>query len=273
VINHVPFAVDLFSGDRVEDFARAKAAGVELVIHKASEGQSWDDPKYAVRRASARAAGLLFAAYHFGTGAPVAAQVDKFLSIVLPDEDPTLRLVLDWEVASMSVDAAKAFLAAVDARTGKRTILYSFAAFLTGRLGTTRDAELGAHPLWLAAWRDSAVAPTPQASWDRVLLWQYAADHAGGWPRTVDGIPGDAAGALDLNTMPGLTASEFRSAWLAGTPAPAAAPATPTPEPPHDWASSQAHLRARGFYDGVIDGNPGPKTERAVAAFIAAHPG
>lgn len=266
-MNHVPFAVDLYAGDRVDDFAAAKAAGVELIIHKASEGQSWRDPAYTLRRASARAAGLLWAAYHFGTGAPVAAQVDFFLGQVLPDDDPTLRLVLDWELGSMSVEAAKAFLAAVDARTGRRTVLYSFASFLTGRLGNTIDRELGAHPLWLAAWRDSTQPPAPQASWPDLILWQYAADHAGGYPRTVAGIPGDAAGAIDLNTVPGLSAAQFRTAWLAGFAV------APTPaEPMHDWAWVQSQLAAAGLYRKKIDGDAGPATEAAVAAFIEAHP-
>lgn len=252
-------ALDLYSGDRVDDFAAGKAAGVQLIIHKATEGQSWTDPTYLSRRAAARAAGLLWAAYHFGTGAPVQAQVDRFLGAVLPDDDPTLRLVLDWELGSMSATDAKTFLAAVDARTGKRTILYSFLSFLTGQLGSVADREFASHPLWLAAWRDSAEAPAPQASWSRPLLWQYAADGEGGYPRSVAGIPGNALGQIDCNTAPGVSPETFRAAWLGDYAAPAH---------PHDWAWSQAQLKALGLYTDTIDGDPGANTERAVAAFI-----
>lgn len=58
--------------------------------------------------------------------------------------------------------------------------------------------------------------------------------------------------------------------WLAKAKAIfVAAPADATE--PHDWRWTQTQLRARGIYTGVIDGDPGPKTEAAVAAFIAAH--
>lgn len=39
----------------------------------------------------------------------------------------------------------------------------------------------------------------------------------------------------------------------------------------NDWKWSQAKLRAAGFYDGAIDGDPGPQTEKAVAMFVSAH--
>jgi putative chitinase len=55
--------------------------------------------------------------------------------------------------------------------------------------------------------------------------------------------------------------------WLAKAKA-----AFTSAEPVHDWKWSQAQLQARGFYTGTIDGDAGPKTEAAVAAFIAAHP-
>lgn len=258
----VCLAVDLYSGDRVTDFAAVRAAGVQLVILKASEGRTIRDRSYIERRDRARAAGLQVAAYHFSTVADVQAQIENFLGAVLPDADPTLRLVLDWEDyqgSFLSVENARTFLRALDERTGRRTVIYASASFLEERLGNARDAELGSHPLWIAAYRDSAMPPKPQASWTAPILWQYSGDGVGGWPRTIPGIPGNDAGAIDLNSSPGMTPDQFRAAWLGDTAA---------ADHPHDWAWCQAQLSALGLYTGRIDDDPGPKTEAAVAAFI-----
>lgn len=252
-------AVDLYSGDRVDDFAAAKAAGVELVILKATEGASWRDHTYPARRDAARAAGLLVAAYHFSDTDPIQAQVANFLGYVLPDADPGLRFVLDWEKndrtgAFMPSGDAKAWLAAVDAQTGRRTVVYASAGFLLDRLGAARDAEFGSHPLWIAAYRDSVLPPVPQASWASSVLWQYTDRGA------VGGIPGNSFGQVDLNAAPGMTSAAFRAAWLGDHAA---------PEHPHDAAWVQARLNALGNEPPLdTDGDLGPKSVAAIAAFI-----
>lgn len=256
-------AIDLYSGDRVSDWAAVKAAGVDLVIHKATEGSTYRDPTYHSRRAATRSAGLLWAGYHFATGAPVVSQIENFLGAVYPDNDPTLRLILDWESGALGVAAAKAFLAAVDARTGKRTIVYSYLAFLNNKLGAGPDRDFGSHPLWLAAYRNATTPPVPQASWPSVLLWQYSDGKSGAYPRRVAGIPGNALGEVDCNTAPGMTREQFRAAWLGDFTA---------PEHPRDWAWVQARLNALGASPQlVVDNQPGNNTAAAVAAFIEEH--
>lgn len=47
------------------DFRKAKSAGLEWVIHKATEGSTWTDSTYAARRRAAYEAGLTFGSYHF----------------------------------------------------------------------------------------------------------------------------------------------------------------------------------------------------------------
>lgn len=42
--------------------------------------------------------------------------------------------------------------------------------------------------------------------------------------------------------------------------------------PVKDWKWSQEKLKAAGFYGAAVDGDPGPQTEKAVAAFITANP-
>ncbi len=198
-------AIDIYSGNTVVDFAAVYAAGIRLVIHKASEGITIVDRKYAERRQQAKDAGLLWGAYHFGRGSDVDAQVANFLSVVNPD--PETRLVLDWEVPDMTPEMARRFVQEVDVRNPQPTILYSYVSFLTEQLGQKIDPILGARPLWLAAYRKTP--PIPQPSWATWLLWQYTDGQVGGDPKGVPGITGD----VDCNAFDG-TEAELRAAWL-----------------------------------------------------------
>lgn len=87
--------VDLYQGDTVSDFDKAARAGVWGIIHKASTGATGWDRKYAERRQKAVAAGLLWGAYHWGTGIDVKRQVDNFLKRAAPDSNTLVAL--DYE--------------------------------------------------------------------------------------------------------------------------------------------------------------------------------
>src|ERR1043165_2582768 len=87
--------VDLSHHNGNVNLKKAKADGILGVIHKASQGQSNVDPDYEENRAKAEDAGLLWGAYHFGTGSDRVMQADHFLNTVDPDGDTLL--VLDLE--------------------------------------------------------------------------------------------------------------------------------------------------------------------------------
>lgn len=261
-------AVDLYSGDNVESFAAARAAGIELVIHKATEGGAFKDKAYAARKPQVLAAGMLFGAYHFGNGAPVETQVKNFLATV--GNDPAARLVLDWEQESMTVAMARDFLRLVDEATGRKTILYTYASFIAERLSTTADAFFGSHPLWIAAY-----GPTPpklQVSWDQYLLWQFSDGASGPEPRKVPGISG-AGGQVDVNHFDG-TAEDLRLSWATDTQAPEVAQPAPPTAVRGDPAvfAYQTKLKAMEFDLGPAgaDGIPGKDTDAALKAYAIA---
>ena len=89
--------VDLSHHNRVADFEAAKADGISGVIHKATQGFRYTDPKYQNPRSKALDAGLLWGAYHFAVGGDGVGQAENFLSVVNPE--PTDLLVLDLDVA------------------------------------------------------------------------------------------------------------------------------------------------------------------------------
>src|SRR4051794_22127611 len=154
--------VDLYHYDGVTSFHEARVAGVLAVIHKASTGASGRDDQYAARRQAARDAGLLWGAYHWGTAAPAAAQVENFLEAAQPD-DQTL-VALDFEDTpgnQMTLAGAREFLELVEQKLGRKAVIYSANTIKTA-LGTRRDDFFGSHRLWLAQY---ASTPTVQASW------------------------------------------------------------------------------------------------------------
>lgn len=89
------------------DWANVKAAGIEAVFIKATEGSGYTNPYYASDRDGARAVGILVAAYHFADWTNVAAESTHFLSVAGAD-----ARILDIE-ASTDVTWSTTFLTAL----------------------------------------------------------------------------------------------------------------------------------------------------------------
>jgi lysozyme len=182
------------------DFARVKAAGVVGVIHKATAGTHFIDSLYATHRNRALEAGLLFGAYHWGTGdASGADQADHFLSVVRPDDKTLLALDYEPNVAGghrlgpdMDESRAAEFVTMVRPRS------YSFPLLYTGGAMKGHWPNLPQCPLW---WAQYGPAPSgiPTNIWPTWTLWQYTGDGIGPRPHSVDGI----AGAIDRDQFNG----------------------------------------------------------------------
>ena len=198
--------VDLYQGDRVQSFQKAAAAGVWGVIHKASTGATGTDKQYGKRRQAAIDAGLLWGAYHWGTGAPVDKQVTNFLKAA--EADAQTLVALDYEDKRMSLAQARQFLAGVADKLGRKPVLYS-GHLIKEKLGKKADAFFGSHRLWLAQYGPS---PSVQQSWKKYWLWQYTDRTSGLEPNEVDGLPGDSKGNLDCNSYDG-TRAQLKSEW------------------------------------------------------------
>ncbi|MGP0093065.1 MAG: glycoside hydrolase family 25 protein [Xanthobacteraceae bacterium] len=205
-----PLVIDIYHGDVVNDFARAKAYGIVGVIHKASQGQSLGgvDRAYATRRKLAAAAGLLWGAYHFMDLSDPEGQAQHFLSVADPD-DRTL-IALDWENvggSSPTAEQARVFLERVAEATGRRPVIYS------GNVAKERiagkDEFFGAHRLWLAQYGGSWKV---QESWERPWLWQNNGDNSGPGPHRIPGVEG----LCDNNTIvDGAAPDDLVALWAA----------------------------------------------------------
>ena len=179
--------VDLSHHNAEPDFARARdLGGLVGVIHKATQGLMYTDPTYASRRPRATDAGLLWGAYHFGTGSDGVQQAEHFLDVVQPTDDTLL--VLDFEAnaqgPSMTLEEARAFVVHVNDATGRFPGLYS-GPYIKQLLGTNKDPVLANCWFWLSQYGPTAVVPL---NWPLWTMWQYTDGGMGPEPHSVEGI-------------------------------------------------------------------------------------
>ncbi len=198
--------VDLSHNNGSVDFAKIKAAGVLGVIHKATQGISYTDPKYLSRKQQALDVGLMWGAYHFGTGDDGQQQAQYFLKAVNPG--PKDLLVLDFEEntsgKSLTLADAEKFVTYINQITGTWPGLYSGVSYLTSILGSVKNPTLANCWLWLARYGKEPVAPITWANW---MLWQYTDGINGDEPHTLDGV-----GACDRDKFNG-TETQLKQLW------------------------------------------------------------
>lgn len=206
--------VDLSHHQRAVDFRVLRHLGVQAVIHKASQGAGYADPRYRTRRNLAASQNLLWGAYHFGTGDAVAGQVNNFLAQVSGHEGALL--VLDVEPnpggTSMSLAQAEEWVLEVRERTGRPVVVYGGGDYLRDSLQPPADSPLGQGGLWWARWGSDPGQhlPAPWAAWS---LWQHTDGQFGGAPM---GCPEATAGEpCDRSAHRG-EAADLAAWWAAG---------------------------------------------------------
>jgi|ERR1044072_858392 lysozyme len=163
--------IDVSHYDESIDFAALKAAGFVFVSCKCTEGVSVVDARYKTNKAKAKAAGLLFGAYHFfRPGLDPMKQAQHFLAHA--DIKPGDMIpMFDWEVTQGPGDVfkAKIFLGAIEAAIGKKMIIYGPPYMLEDfRL----PKEFKDYPLWIADY-GSPQGPRVPAPWTFWSFWQY----------------------------------------------------------------------------------------------------
>jgi lysozyme len=190
------------------DWRAARAAGVNFVFVKATEGADNTDPMFDQHFRAARAAGVRAGGYHFWYHcASGAAQARNFIRQV-PRARGTLPPVLDIEWTPTSptctrrtpqdelLREAQAFIEIVRSHYGQRPLVYvTVDIFRERELWRLRGVEF-----WLRSVAGHPAQVHPGSSW---TFWQYSSTGL---------IPG-VAGEADLNAFRG-SAADW-AAWLA----------------------------------------------------------
>lgn len=212
-----PLAIDTSHWDVPSDFVEIKKAGIVGVICKATEDTTYHDPTYLSQRQRAKAAGLLWGAYHFAHSGNIDAQVSNFIEFAALEAGDCFSL--DWEdtnAGTMKKSEAQDFIQKLESNLGRQgqCIIYS-GNTAKEALGSSADPFFGARRLWLAQYGST---PHPQASWSAPWLWQYTDGTSGPAPHSVGGWSGD------INSYAG-SAEQLAAEWATGK----AEPVPPVP--------------------------------------------
>jgi len=214
-----PIAIDLSHHNTVSSFTSVAADDVIAVVHKATEGTTYVDDKYAERRKAALAAGLTFCSYHFLKHGSVEQQIAHYLKTAKPE--PGERVVIDHEDAAVTLADLEAAVRAVMASDPSLQITVYSGHTIKEQLGSARNALLAENTsLWLSQYT-TGTPSWPTGTWPAWTLWQYSDKGS------VAGI----SGACDVNRFNG--SDDNAAKWfgpLGQSPAGAKQPAPGQPD-------------------------------------------
>jgi len=162
--------IDLSHHNTVHDLRETKKAGIVGVFHKATEGTSFVDKRFAERKRAAMECGLPFASYHFLKHGNVAAQIKHYLATAQPVKGE--RVVIDYEDESCTLDDLREAIAEIGRRDLSLQITVYAGHYLKQQLGDRRDEALAKTALWIAQYNNTG-PKWPTGTWPTYSLWQF----------------------------------------------------------------------------------------------------
>lgn len=186
--------VDVSHWNQVTSWSKVRAAGNEFCFIKATEGTSYLDPTFKVRKDQVRNAGMLLGVYHFAKATNPIAEADWFVSQV-GELQPGEIVVLDYETYSLTDPASWCLLwiQRVEQKLGFKPLLYTYHGLLTTyNWKKVSDYNVG---LWAARYGLQQQEPNQSyrpatGSFPFYMCWQYCSKGV---------VPG-IVGFTDLNT-------------------------------------------------------------------------
>ena len=136
---------------------------MEFAFIKATDGPLGLDPSFYRNALQAQKAGMRYGFYHFMRPDDVPGQIANLLKVVTPDALETHPLMLDVEVATITLESVEAFVAAFP-----QSIIYTDRSWITSNVVTAKRviAPLFLQPLWLAEYGVSTPNPGAMDSVD-----------------------------------------------------------------------------------------------------------
>ncbi|MGL5029381.1 MAG: glycoside hydrolase family 25 protein [Wolbachia pipientis] len=199
---YVNAVVDLSHWNADVNFKLVKEDGILGVVHKATQGLKFVDPKYEERRKVAENEGLLWGAYHLGIWGNGKDQAEHFLD--KEGDNAQTLFALDIQENQNEKDItpkqAEDFVTRVQERTNRLPLICGGAYFLKD----FATPILTKCPLWKIRW-----SKLPKG-WNKRVLWQYTNGQMGPKPHSVRGI-----GPCDRSKFNG-TIEELKNFWLSG---------------------------------------------------------
>jgi lysozyme len=176
--NAILQGVDVSHWDGTIDWAQTHGAGIEFAIAKATEATDFVDDTFATNRQNAKAAGVVFGAYHFfRADVDPTDQANHFLSVIGSVEPGEIAPVIDVETTdgqsgSTIAQRALTFMQVVQEQTGRVPMIYTSPSFFRDTMGN--PGEFADYLLWIANWEIDC--PDVPEVWSDWTVWQTADD-------------------------------------------------------------------------------------------------
>ena len=220
--------VDVSHHQNAIDWSKVVDSGHVFAFHKATEGATFTDDRYASNRDAVAAESIPFGAYHFARpdgGGIAAAQADAvseaqhFLEVANPLPGDLVP-VLDLEVTgglppNRLIAWTQAWLDHIESVLEVKSLIYTSPNFWATNLNDTTTFAVQGFPLWIAHYTSDPAPRTPAANWSGRgwAFWQWTSSAR---------IPGISTNA-DEDRFVG---SDFSPYTIPGSPSP-----VPTPDP------------------------------------------
>lgn len=209
---------DQYNGNPEVDYTVAKKEGLAFLIHKATEGYTYTDPKFKERAQAAKAAGLLVGGYCFGRpdGSTPEQEVDHLMQVLNEAGIHDFPLILDIErEGSADLHAwVLRWLQVAREKSGRLPLLYASPNFIRTHNLASSDIQ-STCDLWIANY---GVGSPDTAGYPSYKFWQNSdqATIAGSGELCSDEFNGDLAA---LESYLGA-----KAAPVSASPAPVAPP-------------------------------------------------
>lgn len=167
--------IDVSNWQGYINYSEVKAAGIQIVYIKSSQGTNITDPYFRINYENAKANGLNIGFYHYVTARSTdeAIREAEYFSSVISGTTPNCKLAMDFEsFGNLNIteinNISKTFLIKVKELTGKDVIIYSDAYNAKNTFGEELARD---YPLWIAEYDVSS--PTSNVNWNNWAGFQY----------------------------------------------------------------------------------------------------
>jgi lysozyme len=189
--------VDVSEYQGTIDWEAVAASGVSFAIARVSNGIETLDPQFRANWSGIKAAGMGRGAYQFFRASedPVSQAnllVERTATLEPADLSPVADVeLMDGESGAVLVARLAAWVARIQALTGRTPLVYASPGFWDDLPDTAQFSSLGS---WVADW--GPTCPDTSMPWTNWQFWQYADDGS---------VPG-IQGAVDLDSFQGTLA-------------------------------------------------------------------
>lgn len=178
--------IDVSYYQQTINWAQVKSSGIQFAFIRASDGATFQDPKFQQNWTAAKSAGVARGAYQFfRPNQDPIAQADLLLSMMGPLQPGDLPPVIDVEVTGNLPPATVAqkvsqWIARVEGATGRKPIIYTGRFFWDDNVQST---AFSSYPLWHAQYTTNT-CPNISSAWSDWHFFQFTDSGS------VPGVPG-----------------------------------------------------------------------------------